>query len=72
MTVEDSNLNFNKLAGKYDWLVVILSVKKLLKSQIISVAFYSEREMSKFCSETLISAWGSFTCLKSTTRDQRL
>ena len=26
----------------------------------------------KFCSEALISAWGSFTCRKSTTRDTRL
>ena len=32
-----------------------------------------EREKSdKFCSEALISAWGSFTCRKSTTRDPRL
>ena len=45
----------------------------LLTSQVISVAFYSEREKSdKFCSEVLISAWGSFTCRKSTTRDQWL
>ena len=45
----------------------------LLTSQVISVAFYSEREMSdKFCSEVLISAWGSFTCRKYTTRDPRL
>ena len=37
----------------------------LLTSQVISVAFYSEREKSyKFCSEDLISAWGSFTCRK--------
>ena len=42
----------------------------LLTSQVISVAFYSEREKSdKFCSEALISVWGSFTCRKSTTRD---
>ena len=27
---------------------------------------------SKFCSEAVISAWGSFTCRKSTTRDPRL
>ena len=26
----------------------------------------------KFCSEALFSAWGSFTCHKSTTRDPRL
>ena len=26
----------------------------------------------KFCSEALISAWGSFTCRKSTTQDPRL
>ena len=32
-----------------------------------------EREKAdKFCSETLISAWGSFRCRKSTTRDPRL
>ena len=45
----------------------------LLISQVISVAFYSEREKSeKFCSEALISAWGSFTYRKSTTRDPQL
>ena len=44
----------------------------LLISQVITVAFYSEREKSdKFSSEALISAWGSFTCRKSTTRDTR-
>ena len=44
-----------------------------LKSQVTSVAFYSEREKSdKFCSEALISDWGSFTCRKYTTRDLRL
>ena len=45
----------------------------LLTSQVISVAFYREREKSdKFCSEALISAWGSFTCRESMTRDPRL
>ena len=45
----------------------------LLTPQVISVAFYSEREKSdKFCSEVLISAWGSFTCRKSTTWDPQL
>ena len=45
----------------------------LLTSQAISVAFFSEHEKSeRFCSEALISAWGSFTCHKSTTRDARL
>ena len=35
--------------------------------------FYSAREKSdKFCSETLIFAWGSFTCRKSTTRYPRI
>ena len=44
-----------------------------MTSQVISVAFYREREKShKFCSEALISAWGSFACRKSTTRDSRL
>ena len=53
--------------------VVNLGSTKLLTTQVISVAFYSEREKSdKFSSETLISAWGSFTCRKSTTRDPRL
>ena len=45
----------------------------LLTSQVISIAFYSEREKSdKFCSEALILACGSFMCHKSTTRDPRL
>ena len=44
-----------------------------LTSQVISIAFYIEREKSdKFCSEALILAWGSFTCHKSMTQDQRL
>ena len=44
----------------------------LLTSQVISIAFYSEREKSnKFCSEALILAWGSFTCHKSTIWDPR-
>ena len=42
-------------------------------SKVISVASDIEREKSeKFCSEAVISAWGSFTCRKSTTRDPRL
>ena len=49
-------------------VAVDLGFTTLLTSQVISVAFYSEREKShKFCSEALISAWGSFTCRKSTT-----
>ena len=53
---------------------VDLGVTTLLTSQVISVVFYySEHEKSdKFCSEALISAWGSFTCRISTTRDPRL
>ena len=51
-------------------VVVDLGLTTPLTSQFISVAFYTEREKSdKFCSEALISAWGSFTCRKSTTRD---
>ena len=47
--------------------------RRSLTFQIISVAFYIEGGKSdKFYSEALISAWGSFTCCKSTTRDQRL
>ena len=39
----------------------------------VSVASDKEREKSdKFCSVALISAWGSFTCRKFTTRDPRL
>ena len=54
-------------------VVVDFGFMTLLTSQFISVASYSEREKSdKFCSEALISAWGSFTCRKSTTRDPRL
>ena len=42
-------------------------------SEVISVASDIEREKTdKFCSLALISAWGSFTCRKSTTRDPRL
>ena len=53
-------------------VMVVLDFTTLLTSQVISVAFYSEREKSgKFCSEALISAWGSFTCRKSTTQDSR-
>ena len=49
--------------------LVDLSFTTLLTSQINSVAFYSEREKSdKFISESTISAWGSFTLRKSTTR----
>ena len=48
-------------------VVVVKSFTTLLTSQIISVAFYSEREKSdKFCSEALISARGSLSCRKST------
>ena len=47
--------------------------RRSLTSQVINVAFYVERKKSdKFCLEALISDWGSFTCRKSTTRDQRL
>ena len=45
----------------------------LLTSQVINVAFSSEREKSdKFWPEALISAWGPFTCRKYMTRDPRL
>ena len=54
-------------------VVVDLDFTMLVTSQVISIAFYVEREKSdKFCSEALISASGSFTCRKSTTRDSRL
>ena len=46
--------------------------RRSLTSHVISVAFYIEREKSdKFCSEAQILASGSFSCRKSTTRDQR-
>ena len=55
------------------WIVVDLDFTTLLAAQVISVTFYIEREKSdKFCSEALISAWGSFTYRKSMTLDQRL
>ena len=54
-------------------LVVEWGFATLLTFQVISVAFYSERkESDKFCSEAVISAWGSFTSHKSTRRDPRL
>ena len=54
-------------------VVVVLGLMTLLPSQVISVAFYSEHEKpNKVCTEALISAWGSFTCRKSTIRDSRL
>ena len=57
----------------YVVVVVDLGFTTLLTTQVISVDFYSEREKSdKFCSEALISTWGSFTYRKSTTRDPRL
>ena len=53
-------------------VVVVLGFTTLLTSQVISVAFNIKREKSKtFCSEVQISAWGSFTCHKSTIRDAR-
>ena len=48
-------------------------LRHFLRSYLISVASDIEREkFDKFCSEALISAWGSFTRCKSTTRDPRL
>ena len=48
-------------------------LRRSLTSHVISIAFYIEREkFDKFCSEALISAWGSSTCRKYTTRDPRL
>ena len=53
-------------------VVVNLGFTTLSTSQVISVAFYSELEKSdKFCTEALISTWGSFMCRKSTTQDPR-
>ena len=50
-----------------------LGFTTLVTSQIISIAFYREREMSeKFSSDALISALGSFTCRKFTTQDPLL
>ena len=58
---------------KFIQVVVDLCFTTILTSQIIRVAFHSEREKSdKFCSEAPISASGCFTCRKSTTRDPRL
>ena len=50
--------------------VLDLGFTTLVTSQLISVAFFSEREKSdKFCSGALNSAWDSFTCRRCTTRD---
>ena len=68
-----NNLDFHLWKRRELVLVVDLGFTMQLTSQVISVAFYSEREKSdKFCSEALISAWGSFNCRKSKTRDPRL
>ena len=55
---------------QYNVVVVVdLGFTTLLTSQVIGVAFYSERgKFDKFCSEALISAWGSFMCRKSNLR----
>ena len=46
-----------RLLGPSEHVVVVLGFTMLLTSQVISVAFYSEREKSdKFCSKALISA----------------
>ena len=61
-TTEHLNVTLNLIK----FVVVDLGFTTLLTSQVISVAFYSEREKSdKFCSEAVISAC-SFTCRKST------
>ena len=40
-----------------DYVVVVLGFTTLLTSEVISVAFYSEREkFDKFCLEAVISA----------------
>ena len=72
--------NLNVPRANISTLIIIIAAvvvdsgfMTLLTSQVISVAFYNEREKSdKFCSEALISAWVSFTSRKSTTRDPRL
>ena len=54
------------------WICCSWVLRRSLTSQVISVAFYSERENSdKFCAEALISTWGSLTCRKPTTREPR-
>ena len=54
-------------------VVVDMGFTTLLTSQVNNIAFYSERGKSDKCwSEVLTSAWDSFTCRKSTTRDPRL
>ena len=53
--------------------MLYLGFTTLLTSQVISIAFYIEREKSnKYCLEALILTWDSFTCRKSTTRELRL
>ena len=61
------------LFTELQFIVVVGGLRHSSTSHVISVAFYIEREKSdKFCSKALISAWGSFTCRKCTTRDPRL
>ena len=53
-----------RLCNVHRVIVVDWSFTMLLTSQVISVAFYIEHDKSdKFCSEALISAWGSFMYL---------
>ena len=55
-----------------DYCCCCCVLQRSLTSQVISVPFYSDREKSdKFCPKALISAGGSFTCHKCTTRDRR-
>ena len=64
-------LNYKWIARDKQFLCCWV-LRHFLTSQVTSVAFYIEREKSdKFSSMALISVWGSFTCCKSTTRDQR-
>ena len=72
--ISDDRKHYYKwIVCRYDCRCCSWVLRRSLTHQVISVTFYIEREKSdKFCSETLISAWGSFTCRKSTTRDPRL
>ena len=68
-----TKIRYRTIFIKDQIVLVDLGFTTLVTSQLISAAFYREREKSeKFCSEARISAWDSFRRRKSKTGDPRL
>ena len=64
---------WNKISYLSSWLLLLLGFTTLFNILAHQHRFrHREWKSDKFCSEALISAWGSLTCRKSTTRDPRL